>query len=434
MYKTFNKANELIEWIQNLKRFSRKKSLDKMKHLCKLFNNPEKHFPSIHVTGTNGKGSVVSYLKNVFMENGLIVATFTSPYIVKFNERIMINNDMISDEDILRIGNAIIEKFDQIESEGYEIPTFFEFITLMAFIYFGEHKELDLAIIEVGIGGALDSTNVIMPIISVISNIGMDHMNVLGSTLEEILINKLGIVKNDIPAVIGIKDEQLKNVCLNYKQLHNLSGNFNFPLLTTYPQHQCSLEKTTFILPKYGEIELQLLGIHQIENAMIAIKTIEVFNSLNFRNHLNEKIVISNVILKRGLKKTTWPGRLEIVSHNPLIVIDGGHNSDCINRIMDFVKTLPYESKRCIFSCSSDKDKEMMLSLIEPYFDEIILTAFTYKRHSEIEELNRLCSHSNKKIINNVNDAVEYVKQNPLSFNLFIGSLYFISEIRPLLK
>lgn len=434
MYSTFNNAIDLINWIQNLKRFSRKKSLDKMEYLCSLFDHPEQKFKSIHVTGTNGKGSVVAYLKNILIESNLNVATFTSPYIVKFNERIMYNDLMISDDDILRIGNKIIEKFTFIEKEGYELPTFFEFITILAFIYFAEKKNLDIAIIEVGIGGLLDSTNVINPLISVITNVAMDHMDVLGNSLEEILTNKLGIIKQNTPAVIGVKSESLKTFVLEYKNRNALTGNFYFPLFNLPISYKCDLTGTTFEMPDYGKISLNMYGFHQIENALIAIKTIEILNECNFRNHLGEEKKISCVLLKRGLQNTRWPGRLEIVSNNPLILIDGGHNSDGINRVMEFIKTLPAKTKRCIFACSSNKDKEKMLSLITPYFDEIILTAFTYKRHSDIQELDAICLHHNKKIIPNVTNAVEYVKSNPLELNLFIGSLYFVSEIRPQLK
>ena len=146
-----------------------------------------KTFPSIHVSGTNGKGSVVASLKAVFRAAGLKVGSFTSPYITRFNERIMINDAMIGDEDLLRIGNKIIAKYEEMESQGKELPTFFEFTTLLAFLYFSEIPDLDLAIIEVGIGGKLDSTNVIEPLLSVISNVNYDHQNVLGNTLAEIL-------------------------------------------------------------------------------------------------------------------------------------------------------------------------------------------------------------------------------------------------------
>ena len=175
---------------------------------CEVFGNPQNTFKSIHVTGTNGKGSVVSYLRSIFMEHGLNVATFTSPYITKFNERISYNNCPISDNDLLEIGNSIIEKYETFNLLNLGTPSFFEFVTLIGFIYFSKIK-VDIAIIEVGIGGTLDSTNVISSIASVITNVNFDHMNILGDTLAEILNNKLGILKKNTKLIVGLKDENL---------------------------------------------------------------------------------------------------------------------------------------------------------------------------------------------------------------------------------
>ena len=193
----FTDVNEFIKWVEIRSRFSKKVSLDNMRYFASLFGNPQNKFNSIHVTGTNGKGSTVSYLKNIYLKQNLNVATFTSPYIICFNERITYNNKFISDEDLLKYGNLIISKFQEIEESNHELPSFFEFITLLAFLYFADLKDLDIAIIEVGIGGRLDATNIITPLCSVITNIGMDHMSQLGDSKESILNEKLGIVKEN---------------------------------------------------------------------------------------------------------------------------------------------------------------------------------------------------------------------------------------------
>ncbi|MDD4243736.1 MAG: bifunctional folylpolyglutamate synthase/dihydrofolate synthase [Bacilli bacterium] len=429
--KPFENVSDLVAFIETSKRFIPKINLDKMHYLCDLFDNPQKRFPSIHVTGTNGKGSVVANLKAVFQAAEFRVGTFTSPYITCFNERIMINKAMISDEDLLKLGNRIIAKYDEMERQGKELPTFFEFTTLLAFLYFSERPDLDLAIIEVGIGGKLDSTNVIEPLLSIISNVNYDHQNVLGNTLEEILAQKLGIVKHQVPLVTGIQDAELLKQCLDYcKKTHSAFFPIDYSSIKIL---KSDLNGTAFVHPELGTVEIVLPGFHQIENALIAIEALKVFNQGLFRKLKRKKFPLSHEILLRGLKQTKWPGRLEVMSHNPLVVIDGAHNVDGIYRVTEFIQSLPYERKRVIFACSHDKDKQAMIDILDQAFEEILFTAYTYKRHNDVEELFQLSNHPHKRIVNDVKETIEIVWKDPYEINLFIGSLYFVSEIRPLI-
>ena len=421
----FLSVSELIYFIENQKRIDPKVNLDKMRGFCKVFGNPEKTFKSIHVTGTNGKGSVVSYLRSIFMEHGLNVATFTSPYITKFNERIACNNEPISDEDLLEIGNLIISKYDTFEELNLCTPSFFEFVTLIGFIYFSK-KQIDLAIIEVGIGGTLDSTNVIDSNAAVITNVNFDHMNILGNTLEEILENKLGILKPNTHLIVGLKDQHLIEIAKE-KSL-KLHSSFSTPLLNAFEIKKCDILSSQFSVEGLGEFEIFLPGIHQIENALVAIESFLITKNIFGINYLD----ISKI--KEGLRKTSWPGRLEVVSNNPLILLDGGHNIDGVTRVCEFVKTLNYSKKRCIFACSDNKEKEKMIKQISPVFDEIIITSFTYKRHSSAQELFEYLDHPNKILIEDIDEIIQFVYNNPLDFNLFLGSLYFVSEMRPKLK
>ena len=211
-----NNIQECISFIESQHRIGTK-SLLHMQQLCQIFNHPEKSFKSIHVAGTNGKGSVVAYLKNVLLNSGLNVGTFTSPYIECFNERITLNGKFIPDEDVINLTNLILQKYPILEENNIDKPSFFELVTLICFLYFEKTKP-DIAIIEVGIGGLLDSTNLITPLLSIISNVDYDHMNILGNTIEEIALNKLGIVKEEIP-LITIFDERINDLinqtCLN---------------------------------------------------------------------------------------------------------------------------------------------------------------------------------------------------------------------------
>lgn len=415
----FNDYSSCVSWIESQKRFSPKVSLDNMKYFCELLGNPQKKFKSIHITGTNGKGSVVSFIKNVLIEAGLNIGTFTSPYIIKFNERISFNGEMINDEEVIKLAKKVYDIYSFID-ENHPKPTFFEFTTLMSFVYFSEKETLDLAIIEVGIGGLLDSTNVITPIASVITNVAFDHMNVLGNSLSEILTNKMGIIKPNIPTIIGLKDKQLIKQAIEYT--NTINSNLSLPFLKQIKINNSNILGSNFSYEEYENLEISLMGYHQIENAIVALKTIE---------SIKDKYQISLDNIRNGLKKTKWLGRLEILSKEPLIIVDGAHNIDGITRTTDFIKDLNYKSKRCIFACSDDKEKEKMISYLEPHFDELIITSYTYKRHSDASELFNLSNHSNKILKYNIDEIIEEVFSNPYDLNIFIGSLYFVSEVRP---
>lgn len=416
-----NNINEFLEFVENQKRFHKKTGLEMMKKFCEILGNPQNEFKSIHVTGTNGKGSVVAYLRDMLMSQGLNVATFTSPYITRFNERICINNIQIPDEEVLKYANIILAKYDEFKEATNEVPSFFEFITLLAFLYFKD-ANIDVAVIEVGIGGLLDSTNVISPLASVITNVGYDHMNVLGNTLEEILMNKLGICKPNTPLIVGLKDNSLINIAKEVAKKNN--SKISIPLLGAFEIKECSFLSTEFFSNDYGIVKLKLTGYHQVENSLVAITTFNVVAPMLLENYDLEKAI-------KSLEFTCWPGRLEVMKKDPLIVIDGGHNTDGVGRIMEFVKAQDIKQKRIIFACSDNKEKEKMIKQIEPYFDEIILTSFSYKRHSSAEELSTYCDSPNKKVMLDIEEIIKYVRKNPYELNLFLGSLYFVSEIRP---
>lgn len=419
----FTDVKKFIEWVQIQKRFSKKENLDKIRYYCKLLNHPENKFKSIHITGTNGKGSTVAMLRSIFMHKGLNVATYTSPYITCFNERIGYNGENITDEDLLKYANIIIKKYPKIISDGVELPTFFEFVTLIAFQYFADIEELDVAIIEVGMGGRLDATNVISPILSIVTNVAYDHMQVLGDSLEAILNEKLGIVKDNIPVICGIKNKDLQMICQNVATLHNTIAIFpNYEKLII---NQCDINENNFSYNDIVNLKVSLLGFHQIDNALVVI---EAYNILKTIFNLNI------IDLKEGLMNTKWIGRLEVVSSNPYILIDGSHNIDGVTRICEFVKKLKFNNKRAVISISHDKEVESMIKLVDQTFDEVIFTKYQYARSADADVLYDLSSCNNKKILSNINDAIDEVYKNPSDITIFMGSLYLVSEVRALLK
>lgn len=418
----FVDAKSFIEWVQSQKRFSKKTNLDNMKYFCKLLCNPESSFKAIHVTGTNGKGSTVAMLTSVLMAKGYNVGTFTSPYIECFNERIAFNTKPIDDDDLLKMANRVIEIYPILEENNFPKPTFFEFITLCAFCYFKSLNNLDYAVIEVGMGGRLDSTNVITPIVSIITNVALDHMQILGNTKEAILKEKLGIVKDNIPVVCGLKEENLKMIATNVANIHN--SQIVFPKYNEVKNVKCDLSKTCFTY-QGQDYQLSLLGFHQVENALLVIETF---------NLLKDDLKLSIQDLHNGLKNTKWVGRLEKINDDPVIYIDGGHNIDGISRITEFVKSLNIPNVRAVISISHDKELLPMIKMVDKTFDEIIFTSYTYARSAKAEDLYNLSSSKNKKCIENLDVAVKYVLANKKPITIFLGSLYLASEIRNKLK
>ena len=418
----FVDAKSFIEWVQSQKRFSKKTNLDNMKYFCKLLCNPESSFKAIHVTGTNGKGSTVAMLTSVLMAKGYNVGTFTSPYIECFNERIAFNTKPIDDDDLLKMANRVIEIYPILEENNFPKPTFFEFITLCAFCYFKSLNNLDYAVIEVGMGGRLDSTNVITPIVSIITNVALDHMQILGNTKEAILKEKLGIVKDNIPVVCGLKEENLKMIATNVANIHN--SQIVFPKYNEVKNVKCDLSKTCFTY-QGQDYQLSLLGFHQVENALLVIETF---------NLLKDDLKLSIQDLHNGLKNTKWVGRLEKINDDPVIYIDGGHNIDGISRITEFVRSLNIPHVRAVISISHDKELLPMIKMVDKTFDEIIFTSYTYARSAKAEDLYNLSSSKNKKCIENLDVAVKYVLTNKKPITIFLGSLYLASEIRNKLK
>lgn len=416
----FTQVKELITFIENQRRHEKKETLDYMFSLCHLFGDPHLKSKFIHIGGTNGKGSTVTYVKSMLLEAGYHVGTYISPYIVCFNERITYDDAYISDDDVLRYGNAIIDRYGELDNLSMRHPSFFEFVTLLAFLYFADQKNLDVVVFEVGIGGLLDCTNVVSPLISTVTNVTFDHMNILGDTLEEIWSNKLGIVKEGTPFVT-IRDVdhlgQITSAC-----------NAHHAPLTLVDKHEIrnphiSFYETIFSYHQYENLRLTLLGFHQIENAILSINIIE---------QLSSTFKVSYEAIAHGLENAKWPGRLEVVSRNPIIILDGAHNIDAIHRLCEFIASIKGTDRiRIVFAVSANKAKEQMIPQLEPLADEMIFTHFMYKRSDESMHLFELSKHPNKQVMDDIDEILAYVHRDPTTVNIFCGSLFFVSELRP---
>lgn len=415
----FNNIHEMIYFIENLKRGEKKENLQYMRDLCALFQNPQDTLSIIHIGGTNGKGSTVTYIKSILLAAGYHVGTFISPYVVCFNERISYDDQYISDDEILYYGNLILARFPDIEQKLVRLPSFFEFMTLLAFIFFSYKEQIDYVVLEVGIGGTLDCTNIVNPIISAVTNVSYDHMNILGNTLEEIWDNKLGIAKPNTPFLTfqyPSFDKQIQKRCQDVNAtLHQIDKNdiINGVITTEY---------TRFDYHQYKCVYLKLLGRHQMENAVLAIEVV---------NHIKKIPSIPNEAIYHGLKHAFWPGRLEIVSHDPLIVIDGAHNIDGITKLSEFIRDIKGNMPvSLVFAVSANKEKESMIEILEPIVDEMIFTHFMYKRSDDASHLYEISHHRNKRIVDDIDEIIAWAKQNNQAITVFCGSLFFISELR----
>ncbi len=418
MFKTFEQTKN---WIENIKKFGSKLDLSRISAVLKDLNNPQDNFKSIHIAGTNGKGSTSKYIANTLKEAGYRVGLYTSPYIVKFNERIVINDEYISDEDIIKYVNKIYPLWE-VYNERDDVITFFEVLTVICFMYFKD-KQVDFAVIEVGLGGLLDATNVIKPEITAITNISYDHMNVLGNTLESIALNKLGIVKPNTPLVTTVDNINLHPL---FKEVTS-KNNAPLTIINLDEIKNITLTNTTNFEYNFLTYSLKMIGLHQAKNAVLAL---EVVKQLSIKLSLN----ISNKSIKNGLENTFWPGRFEIFNQN--IILDGAHNIGGIVALRNtMAKMYPDKYIKCIFSMMFDKEHEKVIEVLDNFCDEIYFTEFDYARRADADTLymeshskNRFVSHDFKETFRKLSHRL---RENEIL--LVTGSLYFISEIRKLL-
>lgn len=418
MFTTFEAAKE---WIESSIRFGDKLDLKRMEIASALLHHPERQFFSVHVAGTNGKGSTTNYIKNIIKRHGYKVGIYTSPYVVKFNERIGINDAYILDEEIIEYANRIQVICEEVLEKHQEHITFFEILTLMAFCYFADQK-VDYAVIEVGLGGLLDATNIIIPEVSVITNISYDHMKQLGNTLESIAMNKLGIVKEGVPLVTTEKNPllvpQFQATCQTRHAAY---------ILADYDQAKLiSLGETTTFEYRNHQFTLQLPGLHQIKNAVLAIESFQCLAE-------KKNIPLDWRMISLGLSETTWPGRFEIFNHQ--IILDGAHNIGGIESLKTTIEALyPTKRKIGLFCMMKDKEHEKIIPVLDTLFDEFHFTQIDYKRSATALELAAESQHPHTYIHETVKEALEVCSELGEEDILVItGSLYFVSEIRPLL-
>jgi dihydrofolate synthase / folylpolyglutamate synthase len=425
----FTTYKEALDWIHARLRLGIKPGLKRMEWMMERLGHPENKMKTVHIGGTNGKGSTVTFLRSILEEAGYSVGTFTSPYIEQFNERISVNGKPILDDELVEITNLIRPLADELEKTDLGGPTEFEVITAMSFYYFANVKQVDIVIYEVGLGGRFDSTNIIHPLAAVITNIGLDHTNILGSTYEEIAFEKAGIIKQGTPIFTAAKQLEALNVITEQadnKQAPLFRMNQEFSIFDQYSVNRgevFSLDSPSQLLEG---LEISMLGKHQTENAALAVMTAQCLNATG-------SFMISEIAVRRGLKTAYWPGRLEIVSENPLIILDGAHNDEGISALVqELANRYADKSIHIIFAALKDKKLDQMIKQLDQVADKITFVSFDFPRAAEAGDLLKISQSQQKLAVDDwktyITEEIQTTETNGLL--LITGSLYFISEVK----
>lgn len=416
-----------LEFIHSTYKFGSKLGLENIKTLLDALGNPQSELKFVHVAGTNGKGSTSSMISHILMESGYKTGLYTSPFIEQFNERMRIDNVYISDEEIGELTETVKEKIEWMLSRGFNHPTEFEVVTAIGMLYFAKHK-CDIVVLEVGLGGRLDATNAIeRPLVSVITPIDMDHMEYLGDTIEKIAYEKAGIIKKN---GITVVHPQLKGAETVIREVCSVQNNTLIRVdFETLEVIETNLNHLVFDY-KGERYELCLIAPYQAQNASVAIETINVLKTYH-------GFVVPPESLVEGLRKTTWLARMEVVSRNPLVIIDGAHNLHGIKGLAESLKPLKEEYHVIgIMGVLADKDVASMLNVISPYLDEVITTAPDNPRALHSTELSKkILSIPVIGAFENIEEAVDFgltkmEKEEKKTLLVIFGSLYMVGSAR----
>ncbi|MEG0710385.1 MAG: folylpolyglutamate synthase/dihydrofolate synthase family protein [Longicatena sp.] len=404
----FTNANEIIEIIEARK--NRGYGFQHFVEYMESLGNPQNTLKSIHVAGTNGKGSCVHYLASMLQVANYRVGTFTSPYLITHLDRIRINDEYISEEDFVNITNEYYASWIAWDLSMFEIDM------CIAVVYF-VRKKVDYCIFEVGLGGRLDFTNIIIPLVSLITNIGKDHMELLGDTYEKIAREKAGIIKQNIDVITSEK----KASCLRIFEEIALEHNAHCIRVLPYKDVVCTQTSLSFTYPPFVQISLSTPALYQCQNASLAIACIQYLNEY-------KSFHVDEVAIREGLSKANWLGRFEIIQEHPKVILDGAHNSEGIEALCASLHNI--QNPKIIFSVLKDKNFEKMLTLLQAVSDDITICQLQNSRALDIHELRK---RKGCFIEKDYRIALTKALRNERPI-IITGSLYFISEVRKYMK
>lgn len=393
--------------------------------LCEYFNDPHLQFKSIHIAGTNGKGSVSHMLASVLQTAGYKTGLYTSPHLKDFRERIKINGNMIPEDFVVSFTESVQEKIEEID------PSFFEVTVVMAFAWFAENN-VDIAVIETGLGGRLDSTNVITPVLSVITNIGFDHMNILGDSIEQIAMEKAGIIKPGIPVVIGeTRSETLpifKKTAMENDASLFVASKIRQVMDWYWKKHELIVEVAEQHHIDHKKFHLDLPGVYQKKNLLTVL---EVCSQLQQQGwNLRENDIREGI--RNAKKNTGLHGRWEIIHHNPLVILDVAHNEDGMRELLHQVEVMVHRQLHIIIGMAKDKEVEKVLELL-PVNAQYYFTKASIPRAMPEEKLMETAGKSRLKgrPFPDVNKALEAALEHAHAGDLILvcGSVYLVGEV-----
>lgn len=422
----------IIDRIHEFNRFGMVLGLDRMEELLRRLGNPQDDLKVIHVAGTNGKGSVSKYLEEGLAACGYKMGLYTSPYIETFNERIRYDGADISDEDLEYYGQKVVSAAEAMVADGLDSPTEFEVVTAIAFLYFAG-RQADITILEVGLGGIGDSTNVVKnPLASVITSISYDHMAQLGSSLAEIAVNKAGIIKTGCPVIANVPQRDAAKIIARKayamgSRLYDISGIRAAVSDETPFSQKVSME---LYEKSYSDVEISMVGRHQAENLKTALATLEILRK-------SGAVKLDREALYEGLKRARQPGRFEVISEDPLVIIDGAHNEAGAQALQETMAQ-HFAGKKILLVAGilADKEIDSIVKFLTKITDHIIVTEPDNPRKLAAEKLAEHVADFGiaAEAVSDVEAAVHRAKELADGYDviLFAGSLYLIGDVRRL--
>ncbi|MCR5665297.1 MAG: bifunctional folylpolyglutamate synthase/dihydrofolate synthase [Eubacterium sp.] len=405
---------ELISTIENARRFDKMPGVEVSGIVLEQLNLPLEDVKIIHIAGTNGKGSVASMLAQILQEAGYKTGRFTSPHLIDFTERIEVNGQPISQADTLRLGERLLTK-----DYGVSL-TFFDYSFLIAMQYYTE-QQCDVIVLETGLGGRLDSTNVVTkPTCSVITRVGLDHTRILGDNIEKIAAEKAGIIKQDCPVVIGMQQKEAFKVLVQTARKKNSKCYLiQQDELINLGINNSSMQEFIYCGKRY---ELSLFGYYQVENAFTVIETVRCLN--------DQGLTITEKNLREGLRKVVWPGRMQLISRYPFLMLDGAHNPDGVRALYEtLTRWMPRETFTFVIGVMEDKDYMAMVRILAPIAQRFVTITVMDARAKKAEEL---AQEIRKAGIDAVSVATLEEAIGLQDFDekwILVGSLYFAGEV-----
>ena len=390
---------EILDRIEHARRFGKSPGVEVTAQVLKQLGNPERELPYIHVAGTNGKGSCCAFLESMAMEAGYRVGKFTSPHLIRFHERITVNQEQIPDEAVIRIGEMLLHR-----EFGVEL-TMFDYCLVMAILYFREQK-CNLVILETGLGGRLDSTSALShdPLVNVITRIGYDHMAILGDTLAEIAGEKAGIIRANVPVVVGLQEQEAMAVLRREAEI----------------MHAPFYEVTDDAVAQLHELQLHMLGEYQYENAATAMLAMEVVDRIQKREY--DK--------KHAIAHAFWPGRMEVLREEPFLMVDGAHNANGVEALKKSLQSLyPNEKFHFVMGVMADKNYHEMIMRLLPLAEDFVTVTPESERALQGTELANLIAASGVPA-HFEEDWKSCLQKDFGGRTICFGSLYFIGAVK----